>query len=94
MADLRAKLGIMEVKSRVEKGLNEREMEARRELRSKDWPEEMMTGSAMRMLEIGQMNSGGGDGGFLRVDGDRRRVNRHLCLEVTIGVGNGRRFLV
>ncbi|MFS7948333.1 hypothetical protein Hanom_Chr06g00558751 [Helianthus anomalus] len=85
MADLRARLGMMVVKSTVRRvgGLKDKEIQARTQLRSKVWPEETMTGSAMRVLEMGQMNSGGGVG-FLRWEGDRRRVNLHLCLLVPI----------
>lgn len=65
MADLRARLGMMVVKSTVEwrvVGLKEREIQARTQLRSKVWPEETMTGSAISSPEMGQTNSGGGDG--------------------------------
>ncbi|KAD0183000.1 hypothetical protein E3N88_44673 [Mikania micrantha] len=73
MADLRARLGMMVVKSTVVKrvvGLKESDIQARTQLRSNVWPEETITGSAMSSPEMGQMNSGGG-GGFLRlvVDG-------------------------
>lgn len=62
-------------------------MHASTQFRSNVWPDETMTGSAMRVFEMGQMNSGGGDGDcFLGLDdGERRRViNRHLCLLVPI----------
>lgn len=62
-------------------GLKEREIQARTQLRSKVCPEETITGSAMRSPEMGQTNSGGG---FLRLDGDRSRVNLHRCLPVPI----------
>lgn len=86
IADLRARLGMIVVKSTLDRrviGLNEREIHATTQFRSNVWPEETMTGSAIKSLEIGQMNSGGGDG-FLRLDGDRRRVKRHLCLLLPI----------
>lgn len=85
MADLRARLGMMVVKSTVVRrvvGLKSREIQARTQLRSKVCPEEIITGSAMRSPEMGQMNSGGGGGGFLRLVGDRSRVNFHRCLPV------------
>lgn len=65
MADLRARLGMMVVKSTVARkvvGLKEREIHARTQFRSNVWPEETITGSAISSPDMGQMNSGGGDG--------------------------------
>lgn len=82
IADLRARFGIMVLKSTLF-GLKDNDMHASTQLRSNVWPEETMTGSAMRLLDIGHMNSGGGgDGGDDSFEGDLRRLNLHLCLLV------------
>ncbi|BAU02379.1 hypothetical protein VIGAN_11189500, partial [Vigna angularis var. angularis] len=64
MADLRARLGMRVEKSGVVPsgscGVKLRFLQASTEERSKEWPEETMTGSNMRERETGQRNSSGG----------------------------------
>lgn len=64
MADLRARLGMRVEKSGVVPsgswGVKLRFLQASTEERSKEWPEETMTGSDMREWETGQRNSSGG----------------------------------
>lgn len=63
MVDFRARLGITEVRSgggeSTRLGVKFRALQTWTQTRSKVWPEETMTGSAIRDPEIGQMNSFG-----------------------------------
>lgn len=59
MVDLRARLRIMEEKS-AKVGVKPRGLQALTQACSKVWPEETMTGSAMREPKMGQRNSFGG----------------------------------
>lgn len=63
MADLRARLEITEEKSgggeSTRVGVKLRDLQTWTQARSKVWPEETMTGSAIREPEMGQMNSFG-----------------------------------
>ncbi|RDX67442.1 hypothetical protein CR513_53687, partial [Mucuna pruriens] len=64
MADLRARLGMRAEKSGVVPsgswGVKLRFLQASTEERSKEWPEETMTGSDMRERDMGHRNSSGG----------------------------------
>lgn len=68
MADLSARLGMTVVKSAAAPsgrvGLKERETQARTQFRSKVWPDDTITGSAMIEPETGHKNSTGIAAGF------------------------------
>lgn len=92
MADLRARLGMRVEKSGVVPsgswGVKFRFLQASTAARSKEWPEETMTGSDMRERERGQRNS---SGGVLVLDFVWKKIFFHFSL-VAIGCGCGDSF--
>lgn len=90
MVDLRARLGITEEKSGVDEsgkvGVKPRALQALTQARSKVWPDETMTGSAIRDLEIGQRNSIGGCFG-LGFNGFEGREKRDLLKIFHLNLG-------